>query len=157
MTIDVNGPRCACGNIGCLEMLASGKAVAREAQRLIAQGTKTVIREIAEGHAEFVTAQTVAAAANQGDAVAVSIISKAATYLGIGLVNLVNIFNPEMIIVGGGMGKMGEMLLKPARKVVAERAFQYPASIVRIVSSELGDNSGVFGAVAFVTDSDRAL
>jgi glucokinase len=157
MTIDVNGPRCACGNTGCLEMLASGKAVAREAQRLIAQGTKTVIREIAEGHAEFVTAQTVAAAANRGDAVAVSIISKAATYLGIGLVNLVNIFNPEMIIVGGGMGKMGEMLLQPARKVVAERAFQYPASIVRIVSSELGDNSGVFGAVAFVTDSDRAL
>lgn len=151
MTIDINGPRCPCGNTGCLEVLASGKAVAREAQRLIGQGTKTVMREIAEGHAEFVTAQTVAAAANRGDAVAISIVNKAANYLGIGLVNLVNIFNPEMIIVGGGMAKMGEMLLQPARKLVAERAFQYPAGIVRIVSSELGDNSGILGAVAFVT------
>ncbi len=151
MTIDISGPRCPCGNTGCLEMLASGRAVAREAQRVIAQGTKTVMREIAEGHAEFVTAQTVAAAANRGDAVAISIVSKAANYLGIGLVNLVNIFNPEMIIIGGGMAKMGEMLLQPARKLVAERAFQYPASIVRIVSSQLGDNSGVLGAVAFVT------
>jgi len=157
MTIDLNGPRCACGNIGCLEVLASGKAVAREAQRLIAQGTKTIMLDLAEGDAQYVTAQTVAAAAHKGDAVALSIVNKAATYLGVGLVNLVNIFNPEMIIVGGGMSKMGELLLKPARRVVAERAFQLPASVVRIVSSELGDNSGVFGAVAFVADSDRPL
>lgn len=157
MTIDLNGPRCACGNTGCLEVLASGKAVAREAQRLIAQGAKTSILEIAEGDAQYVTAQTVAAAAHKGDPVALAIIDKAATYLGVGLVNFVNIFNPEMIIVGGGMGKMGEMLLKPARKVVADRAFRLPAGAVRIVSSELGDNAGVFGAVAFVTDADRPL
>ncbi len=157
MTIDVIGPRCACGNVGCLEVLASGKAVAREAQRLIAQGTRTAILEIAEGDVHYVTAQTVAAAASRGDAVAVSIINRAATYLGVGLVNLVNIFNPQMIIVGGGMGKMGELLLQPARQVVAERAFRHPASIVRIVTSELGDNSGVFGAVAFVEDCDRPL
>jgi len=157
MTIDLNGPRCACGNIGCLEVLASGKAVAREAQRIIAQGAKTAILDLAEGDPQYVTAQTVATAAQKGDAVALSIVNKAATYLGVGLVNLVNIFNPEMIIVGGGMGKMGELLLKPARRVVSERAFQFPASVVRIVSSELGDNSGVFGAVAFVVDSDRPL
>jgi glucokinase len=157
MTIDLNGPRCNCGNVGCLEVLASGKAVAREAQRIIAQGAKTAILDLAEGDPQYVTAQTVATAAHKGDAVALSIINKAATYLGVGLVNLVNIFNPEMIIVGGGMGKMGELLLKPARKVVSERAFPFPASVVRIVSSELGDNSGVFGAVAFVVDSDRPL
>ena len=157
MTIDINGPRCACGNIGCLEMLASGKAIAREAQRLIAQGTRTAMLELAEGEACNVTALTVATAAQKGDAVALSVINKAATNLGVGLVNFVNIFNPEMIIVGGGVGKMGEMLLKPARKVVNERAFRLPASVVRIVSSELGDNAGVFGAVAFVTDSDRSF
>ena len=157
MTIDLNGPRCACGNVGCLEVLASGKAVAREAQRIIAQGTKTAMLDLAEGDAQYVTAQTVATAAQKGDAVALSIVNKAATYLGVGLVNLVNIFNPEMIIIGGGMGKMGELLLKPARRVVSERAFQFPASVVRIVSSELGDNSGVFGAVAFVADSHRPL
>ncbi|MDM8000691.1 MAG: ROK family protein [Dehalococcoidia bacterium] len=157
MTIDLNGPHCPCGNIGCLEMLASGKAIAREAQRLIAQGARTMMLEMAEGDARYVSAQTVANAAHKGDAVALSVVNKAATYLGVGLVNFVNIFNPEMIIVGGGVGKMGETLLRPARKVVAERAFQFPASVVRIVSSELGDNSGLFGAVAFVADADRSL
>lgn len=157
MTIDVNGPRCPCGNIGCLEMLASGKAVAREAQRQIAQGARTAILEIAEGDPQFITAQTVAAAANRGDPVALAVINKAATYLGVGLVNYVNIFNPEMIIIGGGLSKMGEMLLVPARKVVAERAFELPRSIARIVASELGDNSGVFGAVAFVVNADCSV
>jgi glucokinase len=157
MTIDLNGPRCACGNVGCLEMLASGKAIAREAQRLIAQGARTIILDLAEGDAQFVTAQMVATAAHKGDAVALSVVNKAAANLGVGLVNFVNIFNPEMIIIGGGVGKMGEMLLKPARRVVTERAFQFPAAAVRIVSSELGDNSGVFGAVAFVADADRSL
>jgi len=149
-TIDINGPRCNCGNIGCLEVLASGKAVAREAQRCIARGTKTMIIELAEGEPHNITAQTVAAGAQKGDALASAIISKAANYLGIGMVNLVNTFNPEMIIVGGGMAQMGDMLLEPARKVVAERAFQLPAQRVRIVPSQLGDNAAVLGAIAFV-------
>jgi glucokinase len=157
MTIDVNGPRCNCGNIGCLEVLASGTAVAREAQRLIGRGKKTIITELAEGEPQNITAQTVAAAAQKGDALALAIISKAATYLGIGLVNLVNIFNPEMIIIGGGMSRMGDMLLEPARQVVAERAFQLPAQRVRIVPSQLGDNAAVLGATAFVRESAKPL
>jgi len=156
-TIDINGPRCNCGNIGCLEVLASGTAVAKEAQRLIAQGAKTMLTKLAEGEAQNITAQTVAAAAQKGDALALAIISKAATYLGIGLVNLVNIFNPEMIIVGGGMTHMGDMLLDPARKVVAERAFQLPAQRVRIVPSQLGDNAAVLGATAFVRELAKPL
>ena len=156
-TIDINGPRCSCGNIGCLEMLASGKAVAREAKRLIAQGAKTAIIELAEGDLQNITAQTVATAAQKGDTLALTIISKAANYLGVGLVNLVNIFNPEMIIVGGGMAKMGNMLLDGARKVVTERAFQMPAQLVRIVPSQLGDNAGVLGAVAFARELRRPL
>ena len=149
MTIDVNGPRCNCGNIGCLELLASGRAVAREAQRLIAQGARTRIIQLAEGEPQNITAKIVAAAAQEGDNLASEIISRAATYLGMGLANLVNIFNPEMIIIGGGMAKMGDMLLDTARKVVAERAFQLPAQRVRIVPSQLGDNAAVLGAVAF--------
>ena len=149
MSIDVNGPRCNCGNFGCLEMLASGKAVAREAQRLIAQGAKTRIIQLAEGEPQNITAKIVAAAAQEGDSLASEIISRAATYLGVGLANLVNIFNPEMIIIGGGVAKTGDMLLDTARKVVAERAFQLPAQRVRIVPSQLGDNAAVIGAVAF--------
>lgn len=150
-TIDVNGPHCSCGNIGCLEMLASGKAIAREAQRLISGGARSCILELAEGELQNITAQTVSAAAQRGDATARAIIAKAAAYLGVGLVNLVNTFNPEMIIVGGGVAKMGDSLLDGARRVVAERAFQLPARTVRIVPSQLGDNAGILGAVAFAS------
>jgi glucokinase len=156
-TIDINGPYCSCGNIGCLEMLASGKAVAREAQRVISQGTKTSILEFAEGELQNVTAQTVAAAAQKGDAVAKAIVAKAANYLGVGIVNLVNIFNPDMIVVGGGMAKMGDMLLDGARKVVTERAFQLPGQLVRIVPSQLGDDAGILGAVAFARTSQGSV
>lgn len=150
-TIDINGLRCNCGNIGCLETLASGKAVAREAQRLISGGARTCMLELAEGELQNVTAQTVSAAAQRGDATAKAIIARAAGYLGVGLVNLVNIFNPEMIVVGGGMSKMGDSLLDGARSVVAERAFQLSAQAVRIVPSQLGDNAGILGAVAFAS------
>lgn len=150
MTIDVNGPICKCGNTGCLETMASGTAIAKEAQRFITQGSKSIIRGLAEGELQNITAKTISAAAQKGDVLALDIISRAATYLGVGMVNLVNILNPEMIIVGGGMAKMGDMLLDPARQVVAERAFQLPASKVRIVPSELGDNAAVLGAAAYV-------
>ncbi|MFC2000034.1 ROK family protein [Chloroflexota bacterium] len=155
MTIDVNGPRCSCGNVGCLEVFASGKAVAREAQSLVSQGVKTKITEYAEGQVENITARTVAEAAQQGDVVARQVIFRAATYLGIGLVNLVNILNPEMIIIGGGLSQMGDILLDPARQVVADRAFQLPAQRVRIVPSQLGVNAGTLGAAAFAQGSGR--
>ena len=156
-TIDINGMRCNCGNIGCLELLASGKAVARAARKAIADGGKTIILEIAEGEPQNITAQTVSAAAHKGDELASAIIYRAATYLGIGMVNLVNIFNPEMIIVGGGMSKMGDILLDTAREVVAERAFHLPAQQVRIVPSLLGDNAAVLGAAALAQELTEPL
>ncbi|TET16916.1 MAG: ROK family protein [Dehalococcoidia bacterium] len=149
MTIDVNGPRCSCGNIGCLETLASGTAVAREAVRRIRQGEVSSLTEIVEGEIESITAEKVGAAAQDGDSLALEVILKAANYLGVGMVNLVNIFNPEMIIVGGGVAKMGDLLLDPAKQVVRERAFQLPAQAVSIVPAQLGDDAGVLGAAAF--------
>ena len=124
MSIDVNGIRCNCGNIGCLETLASGVAVAREAISRIGQGAKTSMTKLVEGRVESITAQTVSLAAQGGDHLALDIITRAGTYLGIGMVNLVNLFNPEMIIVGGGMAKMGDMLLFLGRPDLRERAFQ---------------------------------
>ena len=149
MTIDVNGPRCNCGNIGCWETLASGTAVAQEAIRRVSCGERSSLIEIVEGKTENITAETVEIAARDGDSLALDVIAKAATYLGVGMVNLVNIFNPEMIIVGGGMAKMGDLLLAPARQVVQERAFQLPAQAVRIVPAQLGDDAGVLGAATF--------
>ncbi len=149
MTIDVNGPRCNCGNVGCLEVLASGGAMAKEARRHIAHGARSILTELAEGEPQNITFQLVSAAARRGDALAAEVISRAAAYLGIGIVNLVNIFNPEMIIIGGGMVQMRDMFLDPVRQAVAEKAFQSPGRIVRIIPSELEDNAGILGAAAF--------
>jgi glucokinase len=146
MTIEADGPQCQCGNFGCLEVLASGTAVAREAVNRINQGEKSYIAELTGGKIEKVTAEIVARAAKHGDRLACEVVTSAAVYLGIGLANLVNIFNPDMIIIGGGMSKMGDMLLKPARQTVKQRAFKLPARTVRIVKARLGGDVGVIGA-----------
>ena len=149
MTIDVNGPRGSCGNIGCLEGLASGTAMAKDAIRRINDGERSSLTEMVGSRIENITAKEVEMAARNGDSLALEVISQAATYLGVGLVNLVNIFNPAMIIIGGGMAKMGDLLLNPARQVVKERAFPLSAQTVRIVPAQLGDGAGVLGAVIF--------
>ena len=153
MTIDVSGPKCNCGNTGCLEMLVSGTAVAREAVRRISRGERSSLIEIVEGGIENITAEEVEVAARGGDCLASEVISEAAIYLGVGMVNLVNIFNPEMIVVGGGMAKMGDLLLNPASQVVRERAFSLSAQTVRIVPAQLGDDAGVLGAAVFAFQS----
>jgi len=148
-TIDVNGPRCSCGNIGCLETLASGTAIAVEAIRRIDRGERSILTEMVEGKIENITAELVGMAAQEGDSLALEVISQAATYLGVGMVNLVNIFNPEMIIVGGGVMQMADLLLEPARQVVKERAFSLAAQAVRIVPTQLGGEAAVLGAAVF--------
>jgi glucokinase len=152
MTVEADGPQCHCGNFGCLEALASGWAVAKAAITRINNGEKSSIVELVDGRLENITAETVAAAARRGDQLAADIVAEAANYLGIGLANLVNIFNPELIVIGGGLSKMGNMLLKPARKVIKGRAFQLPAQTVSIVRARLGSNAGIVGAAAYVFD-----
>jgi glucokinase len=152
MTIEANGHQCHCGNFGCLEAMASGWAVAKEAMMRINRGERSSIIELVDGRLERVTAETVAMAARRGDQLACDIVAKAANYLGIGLANLVNIFNPELIVIGGGLSKMGDMLLKPARKVLKERAFRLPSRTVHIVRARLGSNAGIVGAAAYVFD-----
>ena len=152
MTIEADGPQCHCGNFGCLEAMASGWAIAKEAVTRINQGEKSSIIELVDSRLENITAETVAAAARGGDRLACDIVAKAANYLGIGLANLVNIFNPELIVIGGGLSKMGNMLLRPARKVIKERTFRLPAQTVRIVRARLGSNAGIIGAAAYVYD-----
>lgn len=149
MTVDVNGERCNCGNIGCWETLASGTAIAKEAVKRLNQGGKSSLIDLVGGKLENITAKTVASAAQRGDALAYSVIARTAHYLGIGMVNIVNIFNPELIIVGGGVARVGKLLLDPAQKIVKERAFSLPAHTVRIVPAKLGDSSALIGAALF--------
>lgn len=148
MVLIVGGPRCGCGNFGCLEALASGTAIAREAVDRIALGTSTSITKCA-GEGNPVTAESVAKAAEQGDPLASEIISRAANYLGMGLVNVVNIFNPEVVVIGGGVARMGERLLGPARLVVCDKAFKLGSDAVRIVQGALGADAGAVGAAMY--------
>ena len=148
MTVDADGPLCGCGNTGCLEMLASGSAVEREAVRRIRNGEHTSLAESMKGGIEEITARDVEAAAREGDAVALDIVDTAAGWLGIGIVNLVNIFNPEMVVIGGGMANWGDLLLAPVRRVVQERAFPISARAVSVVLTAL-DDAGLYGAAAF--------
>jgi glucokinase len=149
MIIETHGPQCNCGKFGCLEALASGSAMTRESVRRLNQGEKSSIIELVDGRLEGITAETVSLAARQGDSLACDIVARAANYLGIGLANLVNIFNPELIVIGGGVSKMGNMLLAPARKAVRELAFKLPARTARIVRARLGSNAGIIGAAVY--------
>jgi glucokinase len=152
MTIADEGPPCHCGNRGCWEALASGTALAKAARKRIETGADTTILSIAEGKIDKVTAQTVQLAAEKGDPLANELILKTAYYFGVGLANLINIFNPEMIVIGGGLSNMGDRLLKPAYQVAEERAFKQAYRAVRFVRAALGRNSGVIGAAAFAFD-----
>jgi glucokinase len=149
MTIDDKGPICNCGNRGCWETLASGTALAREARHRIKESIRTLILEYAEGDVEKVTAEVIHSAAEQGDSLAKKLISRTGYYVGVGLANLINIFNPELIVIGGGLSNIGDMLLKPAFKTAGERAYKEAFQAVRFASPELGRNSGVLGAAAF--------
>ena len=148
MTIADNGPRCTCGNTGCWEQLASGTALAREARRRITEGAETIILDYAGGDIEKVTAEEVSRAFDRGDGLAGELLSRTSYYLGVGFANLINIFNPELMVIGGGLSNMGDKLLAPAYRVAGERAFKESDRAGRCTRAELGGGAGVLGAAA---------
>ncbi|MFC1910132.1 ROK family protein [Chloroflexota bacterium] len=154
MIIDAAGQECLCGSRGCLEALSSGIAMAREAVKRMKNGENTLLRQMSGGNTDKITAELIADAARRGDKLAIDVINQAASYLGMGLANIVNIFNPEMIIIGGGVSKMGGLLFEPAKRVMNEKAFKLPAGAVRVVPAELGDNMGVLGAAVFALEQE---
>jgi glucokinase len=155
MTILPQGPHCGCGNRGCLEALASGRAIAREARERVKCGVPTLIADLAEGDPDRISAKLVAQADAQGDIEAQEILDEAMTYLGVGMANLVNLFNPELIVIGGGLTKMGERLFDPVRRIVDRRAFRTAAQVVKVVPAQLGDDVGVLGAAAVAMLSEK--
>jgi glucokinase len=158
-TIDSNGRRCKCGNYGCLEAYASGPAIADRAREALAIYGASRLRDLVGGDLDLITAATVYAAAEQGDAVARDVVRDTARFLGTGIANLVNIFNPDMVVIAGGVTQAGEALFEPLRGEVRNRAFAPAVDACRIVPGTLSGTAGVVGAVAtFVqaTDAGRA-
>jgi len=155
MSIDRNGPRCSCGGRGCWEMFASGTALAKRAREKISSGTSSMLLGMVHNELEKVDAVLIEAASKQGDALANELIAETSRYLAIGFGNLINLFNPELIVVGGGMSNMGDRLLKPAFSQAAHWCFPDAYAAVRFVRASLGGNAGVLGAAAWAMEQGR--
>ncbi|MBI4758441.1 MAG: ROK family transcriptional regulator [Chloroflexi bacterium] len=155
-TVDEDGPRCRCGNHGCLEALAAGPAIARRAVRGIRRGTVTRIADLVQGKLEYVTAEVVSQAAALGDPFALQILEEAGQYVGLGVANLINSLNPDVVVIGGGVAQAGEVFFAGVRRAVAARALQLSAAQARIVPAKLGMDAGAVGATTLVLERSLA-
>ena len=131
--------------------------MAREARRRITAGAETVILDYAGGDIEMVSAEVVSRAFDRGDALAGELLAQTSYYIGVGFANLINIFNPELIVIGGGLANMGDKLLAPAYRVAGERAFKAAYQAVRFTQAELGGDAGVLGAAALALSGMRVI
>lgn len=143
ITIEENGPLCNCGNHGCLEVFAGGHAIAKEAQAIVRSGKRTMLADLPP---EKLNAREVANAARRGDLHAQEILSRAGTHIGVAVASLVNLFNPSIIIIGGGVAEAGDILTTSIRDAVRERAMRASEQSVRITTAMLGRRSILIGA-----------
>lgn len=146
MTIDANGRRCKCGNYGCIEAYASGPNIASRAVEALESGAESSLPSYVAGDLSRITAQIVYQAAHAGDELALEVVRDTAKFLGAAVASLINIFNPEAIVVVGGVTLAGESLFEPLRREVSRRAFKPAVSVCRIVPGELTGVAGVYGA-----------
>ncbi|HZQ34504.1 MAG TPA: ROK family protein [Dehalococcoidia bacterium] len=155
MTIAYRGERCGCGRAGCLEAYASGTAIAREGRHAAESGGSPALAAQAAG-GQAIDAEAVARAAEAGDAAAAAILARAAEYLGVGLMNTVHLFNPELIVLGGGVSNLRARVIEPAIAFMRDHAFPTMAGAVRVAYAARGDEAPVLGAAALVLpDAER--
>ena len=138
------GPICGCGDTGCLEAFASGPSIVAMAEDYIRGGKSTKFREMANSNP--ITPYIVCEAAKAGDPVAKRIFTIMGEYIGIGMASVVNLLNPEKIIVGGGVADAGEILMTPLKETLKKRAMKIAGEAVEVVSAQLGNTAGVIGA-----------
>ena len=144
IVVQRDGPLCTCGNRGCVEAIASGTGIARAARELAANDPASALNRF-----DAPSAEEVVEAARAGDELAMSILDNAGTYLGIAIGTLVNLFNPQLIVLGGSVLKAGPLLLKPMRRSMIESSWKAARLGLRIVRPALGGDAGLIGAVEF--------
>jgi glucokinase len=144
--IDYNGPRCGCGNYGCLEAFASGPAIAAMGMKAVAQGLTTNLGELCEYDLNRITPELIARAAIAGDEIARDIYEKAGYYLGVAASSFCAAIGPRRIIVTGGVAQAGKLLLEPMERTMRERVHVMPVEQVEVLQGQLGDDAGVIGA-----------
>ncbi len=147
-TIEANGRRCGCGNYGCLEAYASGPAIAMRAREALDGGEPSLIPGLVDGDLTKLTAAIVYKAAAQGDQIASEVVKDTARFLGIGVANVLNVFNPDVVVLAGGVAQAGDSLFVPLRAEVRRRAFKPAVDACKIVPGALGGSAGMVGAVA---------
>lgn len=157
MVIDAHGPRCqgACQNHGCFETMASGTALKRyAAEQAAAEPGSALGQALAEGLTP--DGELVARLAREGDRPAQKVLEQISFYVGVGMTSLVNIFNPEVFVIGGGLMRAGDLILEPAKKVLAARGLRPNRDIVRVVSASFGSDAGMIGAACLaLAESNR--
>ena len=153
MVVQADGPRCNgnCPNRGCLEALVSGGALAREARRIAAERPRSALGEALAG-GRAISGPLVTELAHDGDTAAIDAVAAIGRWLGVGIANLVNMLNPEVVVIGGGVIAAGELLLEPAREVVMQRALSPSREHARIVPARFGAESGMLGAATLALD-----
>ena len=157
MVIDLDGPRCQgdCPNRGCLEAFVSGQAIGRAGAAAAAAAPDSGLGRAQAGGRE-ITGPLVTELAHEGDEAAREVLAEAGRKLGVGIANLVNAFNPEVVVVGGGASAAGDLLLDPAREEMRARALPPSRDLVRIERAFFGDESGMLGAALFALEEGRS-
>lgn len=154
ITIDLNGPRCTCGNRGCLEIFASGGGMVSRALEAIKEGSKTLITQLVSNRLDKITPKTIFEAADMEDKLANEIIKEAGRYLGVAIANIINTFDPEVVILGGEIVQIDnfDLMLKSAKRTVFKHVFGGKTRKTEISTTDLGDNSPAIGAATLVVE-----
>ena len=147
-TIQRDGPLCGCGNRGCLEALASGPALIAEGVRLLHSGLAPILFEIVSGNAGAVTPKEMGTAARAGDTAVRDALARTATWLGIGIANMVTALHPDLVVLGGSVAALDDLLLEPVRETVKQRVRMFPVQDLCIERSLLEDKAGLLGGIA---------
>jgi glucokinase len=151
MTVNKDGPRCNCGNYGCLEAYSSATGIKNRIKNRIKEGIKSEYLSFDDDKLfESLRLKSIFETARKGDKLTKSVVEEAISYLGIAIANIANILNPEMVVLVGGITNEGEKLLIPLREEAKKRAFYSNYKSLKIVIGELGGNAGVLGAAALL-------
>ncbi len=156
-TVQPDGPLCDCGNRGCLETFVSGPAITAEGVRLLLSGMAPKLHAICGGDAAQASPVTMGAAARDGDAAVCAALQRAGEWLGLGLANLVTALHPELIVLGGGVAGLGDLLLEPVRATILRRVQMFSTDAVRVTCSALGDEAGLQGGLALALRGGRVF
>ena len=150
MPVSRKGPLCPCGSYGCLERYVGNEAIVAAARRRLRCGEPSILPRLLNGNLRRMTPQTVHQAARRGDRLSRRVWEEIGEWIGIALAGLVNVFNPERIVIGGGVSKAGAFVLNPIRRTIRERALKEPSKQVSVVRAALGNEAGIIGAATLV-------